>query len=786
MRICIHIYILVKIYAKDSSDSFASFLSHGSQLVKKIEDAQLQLNELEPKVVSCIHSGRQLANQLIPNIIEMKSLHTSLKVAEREELISRYRSEVDAALVLGAFEMALSSFSNLSIHLGTHISSIHPPPATLPTFYRKMLDFFCRKFQETLQRMDIPRTKPASNWLEDGIGRLGDRCPWDEETLRAFCCQYKALNSIKLPETLADTDAAKRARLSIPMRLILEPLEKRFLFNFYGTQLTNKPEKPEWYFTEVLTWITINDQWLTWMQDEQLKDVEFSSTLRVEFMQGLISFVVDKISYDLGLLSSPPKPRCAVRLQGEEAVQELIDTGTKNQLLTSPPAFFGHLADEMLAFESRLDGLYYHPNALRPADLFTHRIDVLQHWLFLESEAAHNKVKELLAKPYAWNMDNKVPQCVGDFVALVYAISRRGAQLQHNAAKPRAYFFKIQLDLIFTFLEALTRLLPWNSSSTSRGTRDLAGDELVGWTSIVNAMHAMVETMQDWTNDQYFVELWEDQESRSLLSCSWDPWIEDEMETRNEAASGWKTISQRLNSALEETAPPREAKLIADSRIQCPGVFSKMSELYRQKIDQCLQKVSQSVFAHLQKLAQDYLSDGQHWSQVSGGEGSRESGSPASPFPPSGLSGQATELFVQLSHNLFATSKYLHSRLFVRLWRPTLQQLNQFLYKNLILRNRFTQAGANQLKYDLEHCLHALLVPYSTLLPIDDLLAECLDACRLLTLPPGSLCLLKQALRGEDLTASVLGPLVELGIRRLTPEDALDVISRYISPSGAF
>ncbi len=89
---------------------------------------------------------------------------------------------------------------------------------------------------------------------------------------------------------------------------------------------------------------------------------------------------------------------------------------------------------------------------------------------------------------------------MGDFVALVYAISRRGAQLRHNAAKPRAFFFKVQLDLIFTFLERISSLLPWNASNKDT---ELAGDaEAVNWAVVVNAMYAMIGTMQDWTNDQ--------------------------------------------------------------------------------------------------------------------------------------------------------------------------------------------------------------------------------------------------------------------------------------------
>lgn len=75
--------------------------------------------------------------------------------------------------------------------------------------------------------------------------------------------------------------------------------------------------------------------------------------------------------------------------------------------MESAPPYFGHLADEVLAFEQRLDDLCYHSNALRPVDLFTHRVDVLKHWLHLESEAAHARLRDILLKPYAWVVENK-------------------------------------------------------------------------------------------------------------------------------------------------------------------------------------------------------------------------------------------------------------------------------------------------------------------------------------------------------------------------------------------
>ncbi|KAH9280618.1 RAD50-interacting protein 1 [Echinococcus granulosus] len=765
----------------ESAGALSVFSSHSEHFLREIEEIQQQLAKLEPNVISSLQSGKDLAEKIIPDVLQMKSLQASLSIAERDEAIARYRSEVVASQVLGSLDMSLDSFLNLSLHLGTHVSSSTPVLLPLPPFYGPMLEHFTKMFQEILRQMELPKIRSVGNWMEIGGDRTSNRCPWDEDVLKTFRCLFRTLSNIKLPEGTAETDAAKRAKLSIPVRLILEPLEKRFLFNFYGDRITNKPEKPEWYFTEVLTWITINDQWLTWMQDEQLKDLgKTSSNLRVDFMQGLISFVMDKISFDLGLLKSPPRPRCAIHLKGKEGTEEAAadSTGSTIGLLTSPPSFFGHLTDEMLTFEKCLEGLCYNPQALRPADLFTHRLDVLQHWITLESDLAHRKLKDLLAKPYAWRVDNKVPQCVGDFVTLVYSISRRAVHLHHNAAKSRVFFFKVQLDLIFTFLEAMITALPWNTttgttSTALEGVDDESRDCLTRWTSILNALQTVLETTQEWTNDQYFVELWEDQESRRLLTCAWDPWMDEEVEPGNEERNGWKTITHRLGAALTEINSSGVAKTTAvvRRRIQCPGVFSEISELYGRRIEESLQRVGQSLFKRLRELAQAYLSDSQQWSRVDGYETLSATNTP----PPSAtsLSGHTAEMFVRLNCDLSATAKTLLPHLFTTLWQPILRKINQLFYNKLVLENHFTPVGASQLHYDLNHCLRTLLMPYSNLLVVDDLLAECFDACRLLSLPPGSIHLLKQSLLSTNTSSAVLGSLVELGIRRLPPDAAM-------------
>jgi len=54
---------------------------------------------------------------------------------------------------------------------------------------------------------------------------------------------------------------------SLPVFLLLEPLRKRFVYHFCGSRQTNRPDKPEWMFSQVLTWVKDHEVFLIeWMQ----------------------------------------------------------------------------------------------------------------------------------------------------------------------------------------------------------------------------------------------------------------------------------------------------------------------------------------------------------------------------------------------------------------------------------------------------------------------------------------------------------------------------------------
>lgn len=71
------------------------------------------------------------------------------------------------------------------------------------------------------------------------------------------------------------------------------------------------------------------------------------------------------------------------------------------------------------------------------------------------------------------------------------------------------FFCKIQLDLVFIFLDNMTSALPWSESQSKDSPSAVATDStsdsidrLSRWTSALNALQSVLNTMQEWCNDQ--------------------------------------------------------------------------------------------------------------------------------------------------------------------------------------------------------------------------------------------------------------------------------------------
>ncbi|CAL8089517.1 unnamed protein product [Calicophoron daubneyi] len=804
-------------------------LEDGSNLTELYDSAMKLKNRISNLLNSCDTLNHRLtqvtpiASDLLktaqPYLNKCEESMKKLKLYQLKEFIRYYDSSIDAARLLRDDQLLIEAMKQYSEFVNQVVTR---DPESLDTILKEreenenflaVLSKLAKKFEALLEGMHFPIL--PSIYLE----KL-DSESWDDEQLSSFAQSFKRLASLDplhinvlLAHPLSDV-------VCLPMQIILKILEKRFCYHFWGNKKTNRVDKPEWFMTQVLQWIRDNDYVLTIVDRDFLSKDGTTYNLRVEFMRGLVLLLIDKLQADLGL-STPKVPRYALEFSLRTSKEQLtavsghaVDQSRIDALLSNVE-YFGHLVDVILQTDARLTQLAYPADEPRPSDVLS-LPEVFSRWLVLENRLATDRLNILLTSPTAWisvDEEQPRPQCADDFVALLQAVGLRGRQLGDKIARTR--FLRVQLSLIKAFhdrlvkisqsvMEApvgsesdvkheradagasgggLTRLFSALSSSYSTrsnkqsnlclGTAPRVLDWLSEnsnraqssrWIAVLNAFQHISQTLLELANDQYYVSFWEDSTIRALLRVS-DPWMADLGLEDSVVDSGSSDSTDAYsNETLANVGPDG-------------GVFNGAVKLIQERIATMLNETVRIVMDKIRSKSAEYISSRDYWlraSSVSGITGGVNVGSAGLE-----LSGAASVMLITLRDWLFSLSKSIHPKLFSRAWLGIARSMDEFLYKKLILCNRFTPEGAAQLRFDLTHCLYPLFALYTE--RPEAHFAQTRDACILLNLLRGSAELLRSTLKTSMSSVrednNPLGPLLELGVYSLTPEEAIVVLS---------
>lgn len=140
---------------------------------------------------------------------------------------------------------------------------------------------------------------------------------------------------------------------------------------------------------------------------------------------------------------------------------------------------------------------------------------------------------------------------------------------------------------------------------------------------------------------------------------------------------------------------------------------------------------------------------------------------------------------------LHEAQQLLCANVFDMFWKLLASHLNGYLYKHVIMGNRFGEGGAAQLSYDINQMLLALFSEFTS--RPDSYLRDVKDACTVLSLNAGALLLLRdvfrQALHGDDVgvSQSVIDPvsvLAEIGVHKLDLDEVEELLKKRIVSSA--
>ena len=131
-------------------------------------------------------------------------------------------------------------------------------------------------------------------------------------------------------------------------------LKNRFSYHFTGARQTNRLDKPEWFFTQILTWARDNHLFVGSHIQPALKLAGHSDgNVRLEFVRGLVQLSLEKLCLDIEEIS-------------------------KNDHL------FSHLIDETLAFEQEMRDTLGYPSGYPSAITVLTQAKYLVKWISIE------------------------------------------------------------------------------------------------------------------------------------------------------------------------------------------------------------------------------------------------------------------------------------------------------------------------------------------------------------------------------------------------------------------
>ncbi|CAH0563706.1 unnamed protein product [Brassicogethes aeneus] len=222
--------------------------------------------------------------------------------------------------------------------------------------------------------------------------------------------------------------------LCLPIQLLISPLRKRFVYHFFGTRQTNRPDKPEWYFTQILTWIRDHREFVgKWIQPVIDKLGLHHIDAKLELTSGLVQLAIEKLCVDLPQLQ--------------------YDDFT-----------FSHTIDEALGFDKELREMYNYPSNQPSVVSVLTQAQVFIKWLTMEKKYATEKMDAILSssieafEPIASDVEDiKVTTCADAFITLQQTITERYEALPQPGH--RLQFLDLQLELFDDFRVRLLQLV---------------------------------------------------------------------------------------------------------------------------------------------------------------------------------------------------------------------------------------------------------------------------------------------------------------------------------------
>ncbi|KAK5047779.1 hypothetical protein LTR84_006444 [Exophiala bonariae] len=565
--------------------------------------------------------------------------------------------------------------------------------------YQELKDVFSNDLRQTLSLM---------KWPSKELNLLGDvRERWQRQAELLLELQEPDLLKFAADKLRAKSPIAPDPVVLLPLETMVQPLATRFRYHFYGERPTNRLDKPEYFFSHILDLI---DRHSTFISD-LLGPIVDERALKSDALETVYT---DAVSAFIAALLPMVNAKCLSFLPQ----------------ITSEPQLLSHFMREVMSFDNSLrESWAYVPIPRMLSDwrgvtwtiLYTH--GYFETWLTVEKDfalARYASIKDFSTDGREIDFDSEPGQTkptkgairVND---LLETITDRYRGLSSFSYKMK-FLMEIQLSIFDDYHNYLHDALQAYIAVSHTAGRLLQGQSetdtfgLKGLESLVKisgSAEYLERKMSDWSDDLFFLELW------------------DELLTRSKAGLGNNSIGNdlRVDDVAAKTSTAIKAN--EDSDTDGSGLFDQTAAVYRRLRERSEDEIVRAFDINVRSALKTYGKQPQ-WSSLS------EAPTDLAALAPSSA---LDSLFQTTTILLGFLARTFSPGALRRLARHFCTSVQREIYDNVLMHNTFSAAGAAQLRRDLSAIEDS--VQKATKIPgtIGSSLKRIEEAVYLLTLP---------------------------------------------------
>ncbi|ODQ51315.1 hypothetical protein SAICODRAFT_8970 [Saitoella complicata NRRL Y-17804] len=480
-----------------------------------------------------------------------------------------------------------------------------------------------------------------------------------EEKIAAFRIGFEKLLVLEQPDANGNDTSSQSGPL-LAFSVLTEPLDLRFRYHFQSNRTTNRPDRPEWFFTHLLTLFEDHSAFINTVIQPILASTGLGQRIA---MNELITAMLPTAERKLKLL--------LVEIEGHAKV-------------------WSHLVHETLRFDDAVrERWMYVPFGQERWNGTVETIigtpALFEKWLSIEGEFDLMRYHEILASPDAWQLEfegidpavTKPTKSALRLKDMLDTILTRFAPLPRFDHRVN-FFLDVQLAILEGYLDRLNGIcdaFETLSSSIIRAVPGVHRDEarttmgVGGLERLCRAYGSAVfleETMREWSEDVFFVELWQDLADAASDTSSDEPIV---------GSMGVEQIAGRTSRVL--VTDPESGTL-----------FDETMEAY-----QTLRVRAETLI--VRHLSKEMANEGKTYARL-------QSWSSVRPAETTTISPEFAQPIQSLTAMLSFLSTTFAYPVFLRLYRSFSSDFQHWIWEHIVERNKFSEHGGRQFKRDME------------------------------------------------------------------------------------